>query len=71
MKKNMGNSDRILRILLAILFGVIYFTNTVTGTSGQILVVSGVVFLLTSLVSVRPLCSIFGISTCTVKKSNA
>jgi Protein of unknown function (DUF2892) len=71
MKKNMGNPDRIIRILLAVVFGVLYFTNTVTGTLGLILLILGVVFVLTSLVSFCPLYSIFGISTCPVKKGNA
>ncbi|MBI2731015.1 MAG: DUF2892 domain-containing protein [Sphingobacteriales bacterium] len=70
MKKNMGNTDRIIRILLAIIFGALYFTNPVTGTLGLVLVVLGVVFVLTSLISFCPLYSIFGISTCPAKKSN-
>ena len=64
MKKNMGSTDRIVRLIVAVLFGVLYFTNTVTGTAGIILVVLGLVFLMTSLVSFCPLYAAFGISTC-------
>jgi Protein of unknown function (DUF2892) len=68
MKKNMGSADRIIRLLLAAVFAVLYFTNTVNGTFGIILLVLGAVFVLTSLISFCPLYPIFGISTCPVKK---
>lgn len=68
MKKNMGSADRIIRLLLAAVFAVLYFTNTVTGTFGIILLVLGAVFVLTSLISFCPLYPIFGINTCPSKK---
>lgn len=71
MKKNMGNADRIIRILLAALFAILYFTNTVTGVLGLVLLVLGIVFALTGFVSFCPLYTIFGLSTCPTKKSNA
>jgi len=64
MKKNMGTADRVIRTLLAIVFGVLYFTGTLPGTLGLVLVVLAAVFLLTSLVSFCPLYKPFGISTC-------
>ena len=67
MNKNMGKLDKTLRILLAIVFAVLYFTNTVTGTIGLLLVVLAGVFVVTSLVSFCPLYTIFGINTCSVK----
>ena len=63
MKKNMGSADRIVRVLLAIVFGVLYFTHTVTGTLGIVLLVLGIVFLLTSFISFCPLYLPFGIRT--------
>lgn len=71
MKKNMGSADRIIRIILAIVFAALYFTGTVTGTLGVVLLVLGGVFVLTSLISSCPLYSLFGISTCPVKSQNA
>lgn len=68
MKKNMGSVDRIVRIALAVLFAVLYFTNVVTGTLGIILLVLGVVLLLTSTISFCPLYAPFGISTCKAKE---
>lgn len=68
MKKNMGNSDRIIRLLLAAAFAILYFTGTVTGTPGIILLALGGVFILTSLVGFCPLYKLVGLNTCPVKK---
>ena len=71
MKKNMGSTDRIIRVLLAIVFIALYFTGTVTGTLGIVLMVMAVVFALTSVVSFCPLYAIFGLSTCPIKSKEA
>jgi len=68
MKKNMGLVDRIIRIIIAILFAVLYFTGTVTGVYGIVLLVLGAVFLLTSFVSFCPLYTLVGIKTCKTKQ---
>jgi len=68
MKKNMGSADRIVRLILAAIFAVLYFTNTVSGTLGIILLVLGGVFVLTSLISFCPLYAPFGFSTCKLEK---
>lgn len=70
MKKNMGTIDRIIRIALAILFAILYFTGTITGTLAIILLVLGVVFVLTSLFSFCPLYAILGIRTCPLPKED-
>ena len=67
MKKNMGSTDRMIRIVLALLFGGLYFTSTVTGSWGIVLLVLAAVFLLTSFISFCPLYLPFGISTCKTK----
>lgn len=67
MKKNMGSTDRIIRLLLATVFAVLYFTNVVTGTLGIVLLLLGAVFALTSVISFCPLYVPFGISTCKTK----
>lgn len=67
MKTNMGSADRVIRILIAIAASVLYFTQTVTGTLGYVLLAVGGIFLLTSIVGFCPLYRIFGISTCKVK----
>ena len=63
MKPNMGTTDRIIRIVLAIIFAVLYFSGTVTGALGIILLVLAVVFVLTSLIRFCPLYVPFKIST--------
>jgi hypothetical protein len=68
MKPNMGNADRIIRILLAAVFAYLYFSGTVAGTFGLILVILGGVFVLTSLISFCPLYTLVGINTCPRKE---
>jgi hypothetical protein len=67
MKQNMGSIDRILRIIVAAVFGILYFNGIVTGTLGIVLLVLGGVFVLTSLAGFCPLYRIFGINTCARK----
>jgi hypothetical protein len=64
MKKNMGNLDRVIRVLAAIILSLLYFTNVITGTLGLILLVLSGVFVLTSFVSFCPLYIPLGINTC-------
>lgn len=64
MKKNMGSADKVIRLLLAVVFAVLYFTGTISGTPGLVLLVLGGVFAATSLVSFCPLYTLVGISTC-------
>lgn len=37
MKKNMGSTDRIIRVLLAAVVAFLYFGNVVSGTIGIVL----------------------------------
>lgn len=60
----MGTADRIVRLVLAIIFATLYFTHTVTGVLGIVLMVLSGVFLLTSAIGFCPLYSPLGISTC-------
>jgi hypothetical protein len=69
MIKNMGSTDKIIRVLLAVLFGILYFTDTVTGTLGIILLILGIVFLLTSIISFCPLYKPVKISTLKEQKN--
>jgi hypothetical protein len=69
MKKNMGNTDRVVRLLVAAVIAVLYFTHTITGTLGIVLLVLAGVFVLTSLISFCPLYTLFGMNTCPAKKA--
>ena len=63
MKANMGSADRIVRIIIAIAVGVLYYMGTISGTLGIVLLVVAAVFLLTGFVSFCPLYTIFGLKT--------
>ncbi len=63
MKANMGNTDKIIRILAAILIGVLYFMQLISGTLAIVLLIVAVVFILTSFMSFCPLYLPFGLST--------
>jgi len=67
MKKNMGTIDKVIRILIAVVIAVLYFTKIIPGTLGIILMILAVVFVITSLISFCPVYFPFGIST--AKKS--
>ena len=69
MKKNMGNTDRAIRIIIAAVIAYLYFTDKITGTLGIVLLVVAAVFLLTSLVGTCGLYSRLGVNTCKVKPS--
>jgi hypothetical protein len=63
MKKNLGNLDRAIRVILGILFAVLYFTNVISGTAGIILMVIGIVFILTAIFSFCPIYWPLGLSS--------
>ena len=69
MKKNMGIADKVIRILVALVLAVLFYLNVISGTFGIILLVLAGIFLLTSFVSFCPLYTIFGFSTCPMKKT--
>ena len=63
MKKNMGTTDRVIRLVVGIVIAVLYFTHIISGTLAIILGVLAIVFLLTSFISFCPLYLPFGINT--------
>ena len=67
MKKNMGTADRVIRLLVAAVFAWLYFSGTVTGALGIIMVLAGGVFVLTSFFSFCPLYTLVGLNTCAIK----
>ena len=67
MKNNMGSLDRSIRVLAAIAIAILYFSGTITGTLGVVLLIIAGVFLLTSLIGFCPLYTILGLNTCSRK----
>jgi hypothetical protein len=67
MKANIGTIDKSVRIILAAIIAVLYFTDIISGTVGIILLVVSAILLLTSFLNFCPIWKLLGIST--VKKT--
>lgn len=67
MKKNMGSTDKGIRIVVALIIAALYYFNVVEGTLAYILMAFAIVFLLTSFLSFCPLYVPLGINTCKKK----
>lgn len=63
MTQNMGAADKIIRLVVAAIIAVLYFTGQITGTAAIILGIIAVVFLVTSIIGFCPSYVPFGIST--------
>lgn len=63
MKANMGSVDRAVRIIIAVIVGILYYQGIIDGTIGLILMAIAVIFAATSFISFCPLYWPFGIST--------
>jgi hypothetical protein len=63
MRKNMGAADRIIRVLLAIVIAILYFTKQITGTAAAILGIIAILWVVTGLIGFCPLYVPFKIST--------
>jgi hypothetical protein len=68
MKKNLGTADRIIRAIIAVIVGILFYTGTISGTLGIVLLVLAGIFLATSLINFCPIYAVFGIRTCSVKE---
>lgn len=69
MKKNMGSTDKIIRIIIAIIIAGLYWQGIIPGTLGIVLLVFAAIFVLTSFISFCPLYLPFGINTGKKKES--
>jgi len=63
MKKNIGSTDKIIRIILAFIVVVLYYTNSISGTLALVLGAFAIILLITSFINFCPLYLPFGIST--------
>ena len=63
MKKNMGTVDKTIRIFVAAIVALLYFTGVISGTLAIVLMVFALIFVVTSLISFCPLYSLLGITT--------
>jgi hypothetical protein len=63
MKRNMGNADRLIRLIVAAIINVLYFAGFLTGALAGVLLILAGIFVITSVVSFCPLYLPFGLST--------
>jgi hypothetical protein len=63
MKRNMGNADRLIRLIVAAIINVLYFAGFLTGAFAGVLLILAGIFVITSVVSFCPLYLPFGLST--------
>ncbi len=68
MKKNMGTADKVTRILITIIIGVLYFTHVISGTLALVSGILAIIFIATSVMGFCPLYLPFGINTFKKKK---
>ncbi|MCB0515760.1 MAG: DUF2892 domain-containing protein [Chitinophagales bacterium] len=63
MVKNMGSTDKIIRLLAAVLVAVLYYTGVISGTTAIVLGVIAIIFVITSMLNFCPLYTVLGINT--------
>ena len=68
MKKNMGVADKRIRVVIALILGMLVYFGVLVNTLATIALVVASVFVLTSLISFCPLYPILGVNTCKAKK---
>jgi hypothetical protein len=63
MKKNIGTTDKMIRILIAVVIAVLFFAEIISGTLAIVLLVFAGIMLVTSFVGFCPLYYPFGLSS--------
>ena len=63
MKSNISTTDRLTRLLLAIIVMVLYFTHQIEGALGIILAIAAIVLAATAVFNFCPVYRLLGIST--------
>lgn len=59
----MGTIDKVIRILIAVVIAILFFTKVIEGVLGIVLLVLAVIFVLTSLIGFCPLYTPLKINT--------
>jgi hypothetical protein len=63
MKQNIGKTDRIVRLLIALAIVILYFTNVIGGTIAIVGFIAAGLLVFTSLINFCPLYWPFGINS--------
>ncbi|MBS1733730.1 MAG: DUF2892 domain-containing protein [Bacteroidetes bacterium] len=68
MKKNVGNKDRIMRLLIAVFFIILVSAGAIISPESFLVLIVTTVFIVTALLSYCPVYTLFGINTSSGKK---
>lgn len=63
MKRNIGTTDKIIRLLIASTIAILYFTKQVSGVIALVLGIISLILMLTSFINFCPLYTILKINT--------
>ncbi len=63
MTKNVGATDKTIRLVIALVLAALYYFNVLTGTLGLVAVVVGAIALFTAVLNYCPLYSLIGMNT--------
>ena len=63
MKKNIGTADKTIRIFIAAIIALLYFTKVISGTLAIVLLIFAVLLVLTSIFSFCPWYPLLGMNT--------
>lgn len=63
MKKNIGNADRLLRLMFALIVIPLYFMGNLVGMVGNIFMFLAIIMLFTSMFSFCPIYRLLGINS--------
>ena len=69
MKKNLGSTDKIIRLVIAAVIFILVFANVLSGVVAYVLMAAAVIFALTSFVSFCPIYAALGINSLFKKAS--
>jgi len=67
MKKNISTTDSVIRLLLAAVVAILYFTRQIEGTLAAVLGIAAIVLAVTAVINFCPIYHLLGLST--AKKS--
>jgi hypothetical protein len=70
MKKNIGKTDKIVRLSIAVVIVFLYFTKLISGVAAIVLGVIGIGLVFTSMVRRCSFYLPFGISTCELERKD-
>lgn len=70
MKKNMGKTDKLIRLFVVIGIALLSYFKVVNGVLSSVLLGVASVFLLTSFLNFCPLYTLIGVNTCSVEEQS-